>query len=119
MVNWRAVIVGFLVEVVLGVVGVFAPGLGQLGAAILGGFAAGIIAKGGIGNGAWHGLLAGALGGLVIVAIFGLFGTALLGLGGGPGGVAFGLGLTSFLVVVWLLVSLPSAVGGAIGAAVA
>lgn len=119
MVNWRAVLVGFLVELVLGSIGAVVPGIGQVAAAVIGGFVAGIIAKGSIGNGAWHGLLAGAIGGVAIVLVIGVLGTALLGIGGGPGGAVFGLGLTTFLVVVWFLVSLPSAVGGAIGAAVA
>lgn len=119
MVNWRAVLIGFLVELILGTIGALVPGIGQIAAAVIGGFVAGIIAKGSIGNGAWHGLLAGAIGGVAIVLVLGVLATTLLGLGGGPGGVAFGLGLTSFLVVVWFLVSLPSAVGGAIGAAVA
>jgi len=119
MVNWTAVVVGFLVEVVVGTIGLAVPVLGQLTAAILGGLVAGYMAGGSLGNGAWHGLLAGALGGLVVALIVGVFGTTLLGLGGGPGGVALGLGLTAFAVVVWFLVSIPSAIGGVVGAAVA
>lgn len=119
MVNWRAVLVGFAVELVLGSVGILLPGIGQLGAAVIGGFVAGIIAKGSIGNGAWHGLLAGAIGGVAVVVVLGILATTALSIGGGPGGAAFGLGLTTFLVVVWFLMSLPSAVGGALGAAMA
>ena len=119
MVNWRAVLVGFLVELVLGTFGMLVPGIGQLAAAVLGGFVAGIMAKGSIGNGALHGLLAGAIGGLAVIIVIGALGTTLFGLGGGPGGFALGLGLTGFLAVVWVIISVPSAVGGALGAAVA
>jgi hypothetical protein len=119
MVNWTAVLVGFLVEVVLGSVGLVVPVLGQLAAAIVGGVVAGYLAGGGVGNGAWHGLLAGALGGLIVALLVGLFGSALLGLGVGPEGAALGLGITAFAVVVWFLLSIPSAIGGAIGAALA
>ena len=119
MVNWTAVVVGFLVEVVVGTVGLAVPVVGQLTAAVVGGFVAGYMVGGSLGNGAWHGLLAGALGGLVIALIVGLFGATLLGLTGGPGGAAFGLGLTALAVVIWFVVSIPSAIGGAIGSAVA
>ncbi|MFD1511808.1 DUF5518 domain-containing protein [Halomarina rubra] len=119
MVNWYAVVVGFAVEVVLGIVGFVLPGIGQLFAAVVGGFVAGYIAGGSLGNGAWHGLLAGALGGLVIALLVGVFGTAILTLLGGPGGAVLGVTGTALAVVFWLLVSVPSAVGGLLGAAVA
>ncbi|MFC5970733.1 DUF5518 domain-containing protein [Halomarina salina] len=119
MVNWTAVVVGFVVEVVVGTIGLAVPVVGQLTAAVVGGFVAGYMVGGGLGNGAWHGLLAGALGGLVIALVVGLFGSAVLTAVGGPGGTAFGLGLTALAVVIWFVVSIPSALGGALGAAVA
>jgi hypothetical protein len=73
----------------------------------------------GITSGAWHGLLAGALGGLIIALLIGIFGSALLGIGLGAKGAALGLGVTAFAVVAWFLLSLPSAVGGAVGGALA
>lgn len=119
MVNWTAVFVGFVVEVVLGSIGLAVPVLGQLVAAMIGGFVAGYMAGGGITSGAWHGLLAGALGGLIIALLIGIFGSALLGIGLGPEGAVLGLGITAFAVLAWFLLSLPSAVGGAVGGALA
>ncbi|MFC6836597.1 DUF5518 domain-containing protein [Halomarina ordinaria] len=119
MVNWRAVLIGFGIELVLGIVGFAVPILGHLTAAIVGGFAAGYIARGGVGNGAWHGLLAGAFGGLVIALVVGIGGSALLAVFGGPGGLLGGLGITAVAVVLWFVLSIPSAVGGALGAALA
>lgn len=117
MTDWTAVVVGFLVELVLGTVGLVVPVLGQLTAAVIGGFVAGYMAGGGLGSGAWHGLLAGALGGLVLAVVIGVFGSTILGLlTGGPGAV-LGLGLTAFAVVAIFLLSLPSALAGAVGGA--
>jgi hypothetical protein len=117
MVNWTAVVVGFAVEVVLGSIGVLVPGIGQLAAAVVGGLVAGYMAGGSLGNGAWHGLLAGALGGLALAVIVGVVATTVLSLAGGPGGAILGFTGTALFVVIWLLVSLPSAVGGLVGAA--
>jgi hypothetical protein len=118
MTNWRAVGIGFLIELVLSIVLVVVPGLGQLAAALIGGFAAGYVAGGGLTSGFWHGLLAGALGGILVAVIIGLFGSAVLGLGGGGAGVAFGLGVTLFAIAVFFLISIPSAVAGIVGSAV-
>jgi hypothetical protein len=118
MVNWRAVGIGFIIELVLSIVLVIIPGFGQLAAALIGGFAAGYIAGGGLGNGFWHGLLAGAIGGIIVAVIIGLFGSALLGaVTGGPGAV-FGVGLIVFAIIVFFIISIPSAIAGLVGAAV-
>jgi len=115
--NWTAVVVGFLIELVLGTVGFVAPGLGQLTAALLGGLVAGYLAGGGLGSGAWHGLLAGALGGLIVALVVGLFGSTVLGfITGGPGAI-LGITGTALAVVIVLLLSIPSAVAGAVGGA--
>jgi hypothetical protein len=74
---------------------------------------------GSLGNGAWHGLLAGALGGLVLAVLIGVVATTVLSVAGGPGGAVLGFTGFALFVVIWLIVSLPSAVGGAIGAAIA
>lgn len=117
MTNWRAVGIGFLIELVLSIVLVVVPGLGQLAAALIGGFAAGYVAGGGLTSGFWHGLLAGSLGGILVAVIIGLFGSAVLGLGGGAG-VAFGLGVALFAIAVFFIISIPSAVAGVVGSAV-
>jgi len=118
MTDWTAVVIGFLVELVLATVGLAVPVLGQLTAAVIGGFVAGYVAGGGLGNGAWHGLLAGALGGVVLAVLIGVFGSVVLGvLTGGPGAIV-GFTATTFAVVVIFLLSLPSALAGAVGGAV-
>jgi hypothetical protein len=118
MTNWRAVGLGFLVELVLSIVLVVIPGFGQLAAGLIGGFVAGYVAGGGLGSGFWHGLLAGAIGGIIVAVIIGLFGSALLGVGGGGAGVVLGFGLTVFAIVVFFIISIPSAIAGLVGAAV-
>lgn len=66
MTSWYAVGVGLVVLVIAGVVGVLIPGLGQLGAVLLGGATAGYVV-GGLRRGFWHGLLAGTIPGLAVV----------------------------------------------------
>lgn len=65
MTSWYAVGVGLVVLVIAGVVGVLIPGLGQLGAVLLGGATAGYVV-GGLRRGFWHGLLAGTIPGLAV-----------------------------------------------------
>ncbi|USZ69305.1 DUF5518 domain-containing protein [Halorussus salilacus] len=115
MTNWYAVGVGFVVELLVGAIGVVLPGLGQLTAGLLGGFVAGYLAGGGFGRGAWHGLLAGALGGIVLAVVFGLAVGALGTVGLGPLGPL--LGGSVFLVgaVLALAMGLESALAGAVG----
>lgn len=110
MTNWRAVGIGFVVELVLSVFFVIAG--------IIGGFVAGYIAGGGLGNGFWHGLLAGAIGGVIVAIIVGLFGSAVLGVMTGGFGILAGLGVTVIAVVLFFVISIPSAIGGLVGAAV-
>jgi hypothetical protein len=118
MTNWRAVVIGFLVITVLGIVGLTLPGLGQLAAGLIGGFVAGYLAGGGLGRGFWHGLLAGALGGIVggllIAIVVGIAGWAGGPIGGAITGVA-GLGIFTLAVVISFIMALESAVAGAIG----
>ncbi len=119
MVNWRAVIIGFVVEVVLGVVGLAVPVLGQAAAAVIGGGVAGYIANRGILSGGWHGLLAGAFGGIVLGVVLGLAVT-LVGIGlTGPGGVVAGASVFFTVVIIALVVSIPSGLGGLLGGALA
>ncbi|MFC4439607.1 MULTISPECIES: DUF5518 domain-containing protein [Natrialbaceae] len=118
MTNWRAVIIGFLVATVLGIVGLALPGIGQLAAGLIGGFVAGYIAGGGLGSGFWHGLLAGALGGIVggllLALVVGVAGWAGGPIGGAITGIA-GLGIFAIAVIVSFIMALESAVAGAIG----
>jgi len=117
MIDWTAVVIGFLVELVLGAIGFAAPGVGQVAAALVGGFVAGYLAGGGLASGGWHGLLAGALGGLVLALVLGVFGSALLGVVTGGPGALLGLGITAFAVLLVFVVSIPSAIAGALGGA--
>ncbi len=118
MTNWRAVVLGFLVATVLGLLGLSAPGVGQLAAGLIGGFVAGYIAGGGLARGFWHGLLAGALGGIVVGVLIGLV-VAIAGWAGGPAGGAItgiaGLGIIGASVILAFVFALESALAGAIG----
>lgn len=115
MTNWRAVLIGFVVEIVLGVVGLLLPGIGQLAAGLIGGFVAGYIAKAGLGGGAWHGLLAGSIGG-IILAIFLTIAVTIIGtIGLGPFGPLLGSFTFLAAIMVAILFAIDSAIGGAIG----
>ncbi|SEH16873.1 hypothetical protein SAMN04487967_2827 [Natronorubrum sediminis] len=118
MTNWRAVIIGFLVATVLGILGLAIPGVGQLAAGLVGGFVAGYVAGGGLLRGFWHGLLAGALGGLVgglLIAVFvGLAGWTLGPAGGLISGAA-GIGILAVAIFVSFVMALESAIAGALG----
>jgi len=113
MVNWRAVLVGFGVELVLGVFAFALPGIGHAAAGLVGGFVAGWMAAGGVWRGALHGLLAGALGGFVVVGFL-VLASVVAGLAFAPAG-ALGLGVAALSLVVFLALAVDSAVAGAIG----
>lgn len=115
MTNWRAVGYGFLVELVIGVVGLAVPGIGQAAAGLVGGFVAGYIARGGLMSGAWHGLLAGGIGGILVAILLGLA-VGVFGLPLGPIGPLLGGAVFTAALVVAVLMALDSAAGGAIGA---
>lgn len=110
MTNWRAVLVGFAVTVVVGLIGVAVPGIGQLFAGLVGGFVAGYQAGGGLLSGAWHGLLAGGLAGFLLALVIGIGGLAL-----GPVGAVVGGGLAFVVVLVTFFLALDSALGGLVG----
>ncbi|WP_336035304.1 DUF5518 domain-containing protein [Halobacterium yunchengense] len=114
MVNWRAVLVGFAVQFVLGVFAFAIPGVGHAAAGLIGGFVAGWLADDGLWSGAVHGLLAGALGGLVVAFFVLLFGFVLTATGFVAGGV-LGFGVAVFALVAFLLLAVDSAVAGAVG----
>jgi hypothetical protein len=113
MVNWRAVVVGFLVEFVLGVFAFAIPGVGHAAAGMIGGFVAGWLAGGGLWSGTVHGALAGALGGILVVAFL-LVASAFASVAFVPAGI-LGFGVAVLAFVAFLLLAVDSAVAGAIG----
>ena len=114
MVNWRAVLTGFVVEFVLGVFAFALPGVGHAAAGLIGGFVAGWMAGGGLWRGAWHGFLAGALGGILVAVIALLFGLVLTATGIEIAGF-LGLGIGLLALVFFALLAIDSAIAGAIG----
>jgi hypothetical protein len=113
--NWRAVVTGFLVEVVAGLFALALLGVGHAVAGLIGGFVAGYMAGGGLLSGGWHGLVAGSLGGLVLAAAFGL-GTTVVGtLGLGPLGPFLGGAVFFVALAIAVLMALDSALAGAVG----
>lgn len=115
-INWRAVGIGFVVTVIIGLLGGFTipftsvtlPALSWAVIGLIGGFVSGYLAGGGLMNGAAHGILGTTIGALVILVILLVTGTLLFGL----------VGLSVFLVPLLLLglYAIPGAIGGAIGA---
>jgi hypothetical protein len=118
MTNWRAVGVGFIIELSLGVVGLLVPGVGQLVAGLVGGFVAGYIGSMMIRSGLWHGLLAGSLGGFLLAIPVGLL-VAVASIGidltNQFGGLIAGVGTAVVVVLVATILGANSAIGGAIG----
>jgi len=112
MTNWRAVGTGFLVMVLVSLVGFVVPVLGHLVAGLAGGFVAGYLADDGLLGGAWHGLLAGGLAGFLLALAIGLFGLAL-----GPVGALVGGGLAFVVALATVFFALDSAVAGLVGGA--
>src|SRR5699024_6917911 len=91
MTNWRAVGIGFVVHIILGIIG--APiGIGPFVAGLISGFVAGYIAGGSFFNGAWHGLLGGSIGGIVLAVVLGVV-VGVAGLTLGPLGGLLGGGV--------------------------
>ena len=120
MTDWRAVVWGAAVFLVIAAFGTAVPIVGQLGAGLVGGAVAGYLAGGGLGGGAYHGLLAGSVTGIVYTLFFALLGGVLGLAGGGPfGGLVGGVGILVLGVVITLVFALESAVAGAIGAVLA
>src|SRR6056297_804776 len=99
MTDWRAVGIGFVVQVLVGLFAFAIPGIGHVAAGLIGGFAAGYVAGGGLFRGAWHGLLAGAIGGILIGILVAIVVTIIGTIGLGPlgplaGGATFVIALT-------------------------
>jgi hypothetical protein len=117
MTNWRAVGIGFVVLLVIGIFSPLIPVIGQIGAGLIGGFVAGYLAGGDLRRGAWHGLLAGSITGVVLTAIIAVVGSLIVaGPGMNPfGGFLGGTGLFAIGVALTLLFALDSAIGGAVG----
>jgi hypothetical protein len=114
--NWRAVLVGFLVMVVVGSFGgIVIPLFGTVGGGVVGGFIAGYIAGGGIWNGTWNGLVAGAFGGIVGALILSLVGALVGALAGPLGSVLTGASVFVLGAAVALLFAVPSGAAGALG----
>ncbi|WP_331235736.1 DUF5518 domain-containing protein [Natronorarus salvus] len=115
-IDWRAVVLGFVVTVALGVAsGLIVAGADATTPAIswglvgaLGGIAAGFVAGGTVRSGAVHGGLATVFGWLVLLAVVTV--TGLLFAGIVPALGVLGLGL-----LMLALYAIPGAVGGAVG----
>lgn len=114
--NWRAVVTGFVVTLVIGLLSgmtisaesMALPTVGWGLTGLLGGVAAGYVAGGGFGNGAVNGIVGTTLGALIVGVVSLVLGTLFFGL------VGLAVVLTGFLFIG--LYAIPGAVGGAIGA---
>lgn len=115
-----AVVSGFVVGLLIGVLGLGLPVIGQIGGGLIGGFVAGWLAHGGLVSGAWHGLLAGAFGGMLLAGFI-VISTTVLGVTGvvdPVAGLLGGGGLVAAVVFLSALLAIDSAIGGAIAGVV-
>lgn len=112
-INWRAVLTGFVVAIVLGILvswvyppadtsawGLAVPGL-------VGGFVAGYMVSG-VGNGAVHGGLATVVGALAILLVLFVFGLLFVGIVPAIGGATIAL-------IALFVMAIPGAIAGAVG----
>ena len=115
-INWRAVGIGFVITVIIGLLSGYTipmtditlPIVGWGLTGLIGGLASGYIAGNGATNGVVNGILGTTIGALVVLLVLLVAGTLFLGL----------VGLAMFLVPLLLLglYAIPGAIGGAIGA---
>ena len=112
-INWRAVLTGFVVAIVLGIVVSWAYPPGETSAlalalpGLVGGFVAGYLVSG-VGRGAVHGGLATIVGALAVVAILLLVGILFVGL------IPVFVG-TTVAVIALFAMAIPGAIAGALG----
>lgn len=116
MTDWRSVGIGFVLQVVFGIIAFAFLGVGTAIAGFLAGLISAYLTNPDARAGAWHSLLSGALGGIIIATIAGIA-ISLLGfaLGSSELGALFGGSVVAIGVVVAFLTAIPSSVGGAIG----
>lgn len=115
-IDWRAIAVGFVVSIALGLIGgaavpftdVSLPALSSVLTGFIAGTAAGYVSGGDWLRGATHGGLSVVIGALVVVVVLGIIGTIAAGL--------LGLGLFVVALLFLLLYAIPGAVGGIVGA---
>jgi len=119
MTDWRSVGIGFVLQVVFGILAFALPGIGTVIAGFLAGLISAYLTNNGARAGAWHSLLSGALGGTIVAILAGIAIT-LLGFAFGSSGLGalFGGGVVTIGVLIAFLTAIPSAVGGAIGGSV-
>jgi len=113
MVNWRAVLTGFAVELVLGVFAFALPGIGHAAAGLVGGFVAGWMADDGVFGGAVHGFLAGALGGILVAVLVLVLGVVFSATGLFPA-VLLSFSIGALALLFFALLAIDSAVAGAV-----
>lgn len=116
MTDWRSVGIGFVLQVVFGIIAFAFLGVGTVIAGFLAGLVSAYLTNDGARAGAWHSLLSGALGGIIVAIIAGIA-ISLLGfaLGSSGLGALFGGSVVAIGVLIAFLTAIPSSVGGAIG----
>ncbi|MFC7068584.1 DUF5518 domain-containing protein [Halobaculum lipolyticum] len=115
MVNWRAVLAGFVASIVIGLVSglglpftdVSLPVIGAGLAGVLAGGVAGYLNNRSLVSDAFHGALATTLGAVVVTVILTVLGTLVTGF------LGLGIGLAALAFIVFTAV--PGIVGGAVG----
>lgn len=112
MIDWGAVIVGFILAIILGAVfGVIIPVWGAIIGLLIAGIAVGYMVGGEATDGLVNGALSGLFGGIVLSLLLLIFGTILLGL------IGFAVAAISSIIILALFLGamIVMAVGGAIG----
>ena len=112
MINWKAVIIGFILAIVLSIIfGGFGGTIGSFIGLIIAGAVAGYMVNVDIMNGVKHGALIGVIGGIIVSVIVAIIAMVI---GGGLGLlIAVGGAIAIIiLIITWIIFG---AIGGAIG----
>lgn len=115
-IDTKAVVYGFIVSLLIGLIGgavipgtdMTIPILGWGLAGVVAGLVAGYVAGGSVGNGAIHGGLATVIGALVLLVAVSFVGALF-------GGLVPAFGLLTIGMTVLVIYAIPGAIGGAIG----
>ena len=112
MINWKAVIIGFILAIILGILfGGIGGTIGSFIGLIIAGIVAGYIVNIDVMNGVTHGALIGVIGGIIAAILIAIIALAV----GGGIGLLIALGGAVALILLIILWAIFGAIGGAIG----
>lgn len=115
MIDWRAVVIGFILAIILGIIfGTIGGTVGSYIGVIIAGIVVGYMVNRDIMNGITHGALIGVIGGIILAILVVVLAAAV----GGEVGALIAVGGAIAIIVSVIIWAILGAIGGAIGAAI-